>query len=252
MKCEKEIKKFVKDRYAKMASKGDSCYQSCTCPTDFVERAKSMGYSEQEIKSVPGSAMMGLGCGNPTALAELREGETVLDFGAGGGFDVFLAAKKVGETGKVIGVDMTPEMIKKAIENAKKGNYKNVEFRVGEIENLPIEDNSIDAIISNCVINLSLNKLATYKEAFRVLRSNGRILISDLVTEGELPEDVRQSFEAWAGCVAGALEKQEYLNTIKKAGFKDITVIAEHPFGEHGMNYRLAGKIISIQVKAYK
>lgn len=252
MKREEEIREFVKDRYAKIASKGDSCCPSCAIPTDLVEQARSMGYSEQEIESVPEAAMMGLGCGNPTALAELREGETVLDFGSGGGLDVFLAAQKVGEKGKVIGADMTPEMVEKARENAKKGSYKNVEFRVGEIENLPVEDDSVDVIISNCVINLSLDKLATYREAFRVLRPNGRILISDLVTEGELPDDVRQSFEAWAGCIAGALEKQEYLNTIKKAGFKDVTIAAEHPFGELGMDDRLAGKIISIQVKAYK
>ncbi|MCL0087753.1 arsenite methyltransferase [Dehalococcoidia bacterium] len=252
MKREEEIREFVKDRYAKIASKGHSCCPSCASPTDLVERAKLMGYSEQEIGSVPGAAMMGLGCGNPAALAELREGETVLDLGSGGGLDVFLAAQKVGEKGKVIGADMTPEMVEKARENAKKGNYRNVEFRVGEIEKLPVEDDSVDVIISNCVINLSLDKLATYKEAFRVLRPNGRILISDLVTEGELPDDVRRSFEAWAGCIAGALEKQEYLNTIKKAGFRDVAIVAEHPFGELGMDDRLAGKIVSIQVKAYK
>lgn len=249
---EKEIKKFVKDRYAEIASKGDSCCPSCACPADFVEQAKSMGYTEQEIRSVPNAALMGLGCGNPTALAELKEGETVVDLGSGGGLDVFLAARKVGEKGKVIGVDMTPEMVEKARENAKKGDYKNVEFRVGEIENLPLEDNSIDVIISNCVINLSPDKLATYKEAFRVLRPNGRMLISDLVTEGELSVDVRQSSEAWAGCIAGAMEKQEYLNTIKKAGFRDVTIVAARSFSEPGMDARLAGKIISIQVRAYK
>ena len=196
MKREEEIREFVRDRYAKIASKKHSCCPDCATPADLVDRGRSMGYSEQEIKSVPGEAMMGLGCGNPTALAELREGETVLDLGSGGGLDVFLAAQKVGEKGKVIGADMTPEMVEKARENAKKGNYNNVEFRVGEIENLPVEDDSVDVIISNCVINLSLDKLVAYKEAFRVLRSNGRILISDLVTEGELPEDVRRSFEA--------------------------------------------------------
>jgi SAM-dependent methyltransferase len=252
MKREKEIKKFVKDRYAKIASKGESCCPSCACPADLVEQAKSVGYSEQEIRSVPEAAVMGLGCGNPTALAELKEGETVVDLGSGGGLDAFLVAQRVGEDGYVIGIDMTEEMIKRARENASRYGYNNVEFRVGEIENLPLEDDSIDVIISNCVINLSPDKLATYKEAFRVLRRNGRILISDLVTEGELPEDVRRSFEAWAGCIAGALEKQEYLNTIKKAGFRDVTIVAEHPFGEPGMDNRLAGKIISIQVKAYK
>lgn len=252
MKDEKEIKKFVKDRYGKIASRGESCRPSCCCSPDILEEAKSMGYSEKEISSLPEDTLMGLGCGNPTALAELEEGETVLDLGCGGGLDVFLAALRVGEKGKVIGVDMTPEMIEKARENAKKGGYKNVEFRVGEIENLPVEDNSVDVIISNCVINLSPDKLATFKEAFRVLRPNGRVLISDLVTEGELPEDVRQSFEAWGACIAGALEKQEYFDTIQKAGFRDVTIVAEHVYGEPGMDDRLAGKIISVQVRAFK
>jgi ubiquinone/menaquinone biosynthesis C-methylase UbiE len=195
---------------------------------------------------------MGLGCGNPTALAELTEGETVLDLGCGAGLDVFLAAQKVGDTGKVIGVDMTPEMVAKARENAEKGHYTNVEFRLGEIENLPIEDNSVDVIISNCVINLSPDKLVTFKEAFRVLKPNGRILISDLVTEGELPEDIRQSFEAWACCIAGALERQEYLGTIEKAGFRDVAIVAQHQYVEPGLDQRLAGKITSVQVRAYK
>jgi len=252
MKGEKEIKKFVKDRYGEIVSKGDSCCPSPCCAADLAQQAKSMGYSEKEIRSLPEAAVMGLGCGNPTALAELKEGETVLDLGSGGGLDVFLAAQKVGEKGRVIGVDMTTEMVEKAEENARKGNYKNVEFRLGEIETLPVEDNSIDVIISNCVINLSPDKLATYKEAFRVLKSGGRILISDLVTEGELPEDVRRSFDAWAECIAGALEKQEYLNTIKKAGFREVAIVAEHAYGEPGMDDRLKGKIISIQVKAYK
>jgi ubiquinone/menaquinone biosynthesis C-methylase UbiE len=195
---------------------------------------------------------MGLGCGNPTALAELKEGETVLDLGCGGGLDVFLAARKVGQKGTVIGVDMTPEMIAKAEENATRGGYKNVEFRLGEIEQLPLEDDSVDVIISNCVINLSPDKLRTFKEAYRVLRHNGRILISDLVTQGELPEEVRQSFDAWACCIAGALERQEYLSTIESAGFRDVTIVAQHQYGEPGLDDRLSGKIISVQVKAYK
>lgn len=252
MKNEKEIKQFVKDRYASIASNEGSCCSCCNCNTGIVEQAKSMGYSEAEIRNIPEGSVMGLGCGNPTALAELKAGETVLDLGSGGGVDVFLAAQKVGENGNVIGVDMTSEMLEKARVNAKVGNYKNVEFRAGEIENLPVEDNSIDVVVSNCVVNLSPDKLATYREVFRVLRQDGRILISDLVTEGELPEDVRRSSEAWACCIAGAMEKQEYLNTITKAGFRDVTIVAEHPFCEPGMDDRLAGKIISIQVQAYK
>lgn len=249
MNKEKEIKEFVKKRYGKYA-------KSCGCclnPTDIDEKKKALGYSKRETASVPSEAIvLGAGCGNPTAVAELKEGETVLDLGSGGGIDVFLAAEIVGETGKAIGVDMTPEMIEKANENARRGNYKNVEFRLGEIENLPVDDESIDVIISNCVINLSPDKLATFKEAFRVLKQNGRMLISDIVTEGELPLRIRQSFDAWADCVAGALERNEYLNTIKKVGFRDITIVEEYPFCEPGMDDRLKGKIISVKVRAYK
>lgn len=252
MKREEVIKTFVKDRYARIAATGDSCCPSCACSANLLQSAKAIGYSEQELSSVPEGAVLGLGCGNPTALAELKEGETVLDLGPGGGLDVFLAARKVGAKGKVIGVDMTPAMIAKARENARRGHYLNVEFRLGEIENLPVEDKSIDVIISNCVINLSPDKLATFKEAFRVLRPNGRLLISDVVTEGELPEDVRRSFEAWAGCIAGALEKQEYLDTIKKAGFKDVRIVGEHRYSVPNMDDRLIGNLSSIQVRAYK
>jgi SAM-dependent methyltransferase len=147
---------------------------------------------------------------------------------------------------------MTPEMIAKARENAQKGDYDNVEFRLGEIETLPVEDDSMDVIISNCVINLAPDKLAAFKEAYRVLRPGGRMLISDLVTEGVLPEDIRRSFEAWAACIAGSLERQEYLATIERAGFRDVTVVGEHLYGESGMDDRLADKIISIQVSAHK
>lgn len=249
MKEEKDIKEFVKKRYGEYASRKDCCDRS----TDIKEKKSILSYSKDEISTIPlESTMLGAGCGNPTALAEIMEGEIVLDLGSGGGIDVFLAAEKVGKKGKAIGVDMTVEMIEKARENAKKGNYKNVEFRLGEIENLPIDDESIDVIISNCVINLSPDKLTTFKEAYRVLKPNGRMLISDLVTEGELPLEIKKSFDAWAGCVAGAMERNEYLNTIKKAGFKDVEIVKEHPFSEVEMNDRLKGKIISVQVKAYK
>jgi len=252
MKREKEIKEFVRDRYAEIASQGSSCCPSCACPTDLFGQAKTMGYSGQELGSVPEAAVMGLGCGNPTALAELKEGEIVLDLGSGGGLDAFLAARRVGESGQVIGVDITEEMVERARRNASRYGYGNVEFRVGEIENLPLDDDSVDVIISNCVINLSPDKLATFKEAFRVLKAGGRILISDLVTEGELPEDVRRSFEAWAACIAGALEKQEYVDTIRRAGFRDVSVVAQHSYAEPGMDDRLPEKITSVQVKAYK
>lgn len=250
---EEKIKKNVRKRYSKIAKDDISCCPTCDpCGIDVMEQAKYIGYSEEELRNIPESAIMGLGCGNPTALADLKKGETVLDLGAGAGIDVFLAANKVGPEGHVIGVDMTEEMVKRANETAKEHGYKNVEFKLGEIENLPLEDNSVDVIISNCVINLSPDKLRTYQEAHRVLKPGGRILISDLVTEGELPEDIRKNFEAWAGCIAGALEKKEYLDTIKKAGFGDVNIISQNTFYEPGLDDRLAGKITSVKVRAYK
>ena len=250
---EEKIKKIVRERYSKIAKEKTSCCPTCgPCGIDVMGQAKNIGYSEEELRNIPESAIMGLGCGNPTALADLKNGETVLDLGAGTGIDVFLAANKVGSKGHVIGIDMTEEMIKRANKTAKKHRYKNVEFKLGEIENLPLEDNSVDVIISNCVINLSPDKLRTYQEAYRVLKPNGRILISDLVTEGELPEDIRKNFEAWAGCIAGALEKKEYLSTIKKAGFRDVKIISQNTFYEPGLDNTLAGKITSVKVKAHK
>ncbi len=250
---EEKIKKIVRGRYSKMAKENTSCCSTCDpCGIDVMEQAKNIGYSEEELRNIPESAIMGLGCGNPTALADLKKGETVLDLGAGVGIDVFLAANKVGSEGHVIGIDMTEEMVKRANETAKKHGYKNVEFKFGEIENLPFEDNSVDVIISNCVINLSPDKLRTYQEAYRVLKSGGRILISDIVTEGELPKDIRKNLEAWAGCVAGALEKKEYLDTIKKAGFRDVKIVSQNTFYELGLDDRLAGKITSVKVKAHK
>lgn len=246
-----KVKRVVKERYAKIVKESTSCCPTCdSC--DAAEQAKAIGYSEKELKSIPESAIMGLGCGNPTALADLKKGETVLDLGAGAGVDVFLAANKVGQDGRVIGVDMTGEMVKKSNGIAKKRGYKNVEFRLGEIENLPIDSSSIDVIISNCAINLSPDKLKTYQEAYRVLKPGGRILISDIVTEGELPEDVKKNFEAWAECIGGALEKNEYLDTIRKAGFMGLEIISQNTFHEPGLDKRLAGKITSVKLRAYK
>ncbi len=250
---DKNIKKFVKERYSKIASnKEDSCSCGCTGEDSIIKQAQAAGYTLEEIKSIPPSAVFGLGCGNPTALAEINPGETILDLGSGGGIDVFLAAHKVGEAGKVIGVDMTLEMVETAIKNAREGGYENVEFKHGEIENLPVEDNSIDVIISNCVINLTPDKFKAYGEAFRVLKPDGRILVSDLITDGYIPDDIRKSFQAWSNCIAGAMEKHQYLNTIRKAGFRDVEIVSEHIFTEPDMDDRLDGKIVSVYIKALK
>lgn len=213
-----EVKKTVKKNYA-----AAGCGCSCNC-NQFSndEIAQSLGYSEDEINSAP-DANLGLGCGNPTALAEIEEGMTVVDLGAGAGFDCFLAAKKAG---KVIGIDMTPEMVRKARDNAAKHGYENVEFRLGEIENLPIEDNSVDIIISNCVINLSPDKPQVFKDAYRVLRDGGKMLISDMVLLKELPEEQKNDPELIAGCVGGAVLKDEYIRMIEEAAFS-VEIISE-------------------------
>jgi SAM-dependent methyltransferase len=194
------------------------------------EVSKKLGYTEEDLRSVPEGANLGLGCGNPIALASLKEGEIVLDLGSGAGLDCFLAAKKVGENGTVIGVDMTPEMIDKARENAKKSEYENVEFRLGEIENLPVADSTVDAVISNCVINLSPNKKRVFEEAFRTLKPGGRLMVSDIVLLKELPEEIRNSVEAYVGCLSGAIRKDIYIETIRQAGFKEVKIIEETRF----------------------
>ncbi len=231
---EAEIKRMVREGYAQRVQNKSSCCapaNSCCGSANPAESmSKAIGYTEAELGAVPDGANLGLGCGNPTALASLEEGETVLDLGSGAGFDCFLAANKVGKTGKVIGVDMTPEMLDKARENARKGNYENVEFRLGEIENLPAADNSIDIIISNCVINLSPNKKSVFDEAFRVLKPGGRLMVSDIVLLKELPEFIRNSIAAYVGCISGALMKAEYLDTITGAGFQDVQVLDEAIF----------------------
>jgi len=250
---EKEIEEFVKNRYSKIAKKDNSSCSCCNSSSDLItKQAQVAGYSTKELKSIPEEAVFGLGCGNPTALAEIQAGETVLDLGSGGGIDVFLAANKVGANGRVIGVDMTPDMIENAVKNAQNGGYTNVEFKLGEIENLPIEKNSIDVIISNCVINLTPDKNKAYKEVNRVLKPGGRILVSDLVTEGLIPEEILRSFQAWSECVGGALEKENYLNTIKNAGFKEVEILEQHFFTEPNMDKKLIGKITSIHLKAVK
>lgn len=231
-----EIKKIVRDSYAKIAENKTSCCSPMSpCYGNpnakiVIDVSKSVGYAGDDLASVPEGANLGLGCGNPVALASLKKGEIVLDLGSGAGVDCFLAAKKVGEVGRVIGVDMTPEMLTRARENAKKGNYKNVEFRLGEIENLPVEDNHVDAIISNCVVNLSPDKEGVFKEAFRVLKPGGRIMVSDIVLLKKLPDSVKKSIGAYIGCLAGATMKEEYLNAIRSAGFIDVKIISESAY----------------------
>ncbi len=225
---EEKVKKLVRNRYAKVAKTNGSCCASnvscCSAPTN-EQVSKMIGYSQEEMNVVPEGANLGLGCGNPIALASLKEGERVLDLGSGAGFDCFLASKKVGKQGKVIGVDMTHEMLDKARANAKKGKYTNIEFRLGEIENLPVADNSVDVIISNCVINLAPNKKRVFEEAYRVLAPKGRLMVSDIVLLKELPESIRENVEAYAGCISGAELKDRYLELIRKAGFQEVKVI---------------------------
>jgi len=253
-----EIKKIVRDGYVKAMTQNVSCCStsSCCCETDQAkEISKKVGYSDAEINAVPEGANLGFGCGNPVVIASLKEGDIVLDLGSGAGFDAFLASPRVGKTGKVIGVDMTPEMIKKASENAKTGNYKNVEFRLGEIEKLPVEDDSVDVIISNCVINLSPDKEAVFKEAHRVLKLGGRLMISDLVLAKDLPKEIKDSVEAYVGCLAGAIKKDEYLRLMTMAGFQDVKVISESSYPVDAMFDNLKGAentIASIKVSAVK
>jgi len=210
------IKKIVQDKYKEIAINGSSCGCGCSSAKSI---SKSIGYSEEELKIV-GEANLGLGCGNPLAFGKIKEGDIVLDLGSGAGIDAILAAKKVGSKGRVIGVDMTKEMVEKARENAKKQNITNAEFLLGEIENLPLDDNSVDTIITNCVINLTPDKTKTFNEAYRVLKPGGRIYLSDIVLLEDLSEEQRNDKDLLSGCVAGALLKGDYLNKIKGAGFK--------------------------------
>ncbi len=229
---EEKIRKEVREGYAKIAKEGLCCGPTTSCcdsSMTYEELSKKMGYTDKELQSVPEGANLSLGCGNPVALASLKEGETIIDLGSGAGIDCFLAAKKVGEKGKVIGVDMTHEMIDKARENAKKGNYTNVEFRLGEIENLPIADNTADVIISNCVINLSPNKKRIFQEAFRVLKPGGRLMVSDIVLLKELSENIKKRAHP-ASCVRGAIVKNKYLETIQQVGFHDVRIIEEKQY----------------------
>jgi SAM-dependent methyltransferase len=265
MKTNSEIKEAVKEKYAQIA-KGEinqiapksSCCgsdsknsksrnSSCCSGTDFVNMA--LDYKDADRTAIPEGADLGLGCGTPTAFAELKEGMTVLDLGSGAGIDCFIASKYVGQSGKVIGVDMTEVMVQKANENKAKVNAANVEFRLGDIENLPVQNNTVDRVISNCVINLVPDKEIAFKEIYRVLKPGGRFTVSDIVVDGEITDKERQDASLWAGCISGALKRKEYLAIIEQKGFKDITIVSEKRY-----DYKLQNNagLFSITVSASK
>ncbi|MFO7650637.1 MAG: arsenite methyltransferase [bacterium] len=269
-----KIRKAVRDGYGAVARGGGSCCgsgSSCCGGSTAEQTSRTIGYTDADLASVPDGANLGLGCGNPVALASLKPGDTVLDLGSGAGLDCFLAAGKVGPSGRVIGVDMTPEMLEKARDNVRKSAYANVEFRLGEIEHLPVADSSVDCVISNCVINLSPDKPQVFREAFRVLRPGGRLMVSDIVLDSPLPRAILDSAAAYVGCISGASLRADYLAFIATAGFEDVQVVAEERFPveaaasdptlqalvrESGLPSdalaRLAGGIRSIKVTATK
>jgi SAM-dependent methyltransferase len=251
----KEIKRAVKERYTAIAeSKSCGCGSgeggSCCGGGDPKQAAELIGYNVKELGEIPQEAILGLGCGSPVAYVGLKPGETVLDLGSGGGIDVFLAAKKVGTKGRVIGIDMNEAMIKRASEAAEEYGFKNVEFRLGEIEEMPVEDDTVDAIISNCVINLSPDKSQVFHEAHRVLKPGGRITVSDIVTEGAIPEEIRRDLDSWASCVSGALPQEEYLKDIEAAGFNKPKILTESYYDTS--EYNIDFKVKSVTVEAYK
>jgi len=267
MKREDDIRANVRESYAKVALKLDSTQGCCTpapsCrnPKDnqnvsIEEISQKMGYTKEELASIPNGANMGLSCGNPQAIADLKPGEIVVDLGSGGGFDCFLAAPKVGKYGRVIGIDMTPEMISKARRNAEKPGYEQVEFRLGEIEHMPVADHTADIIISNCVINLSPNKPQVFKEAYRILKTNGRLAISDVVLTAALPESYLSDINLYSGCVSGAISIEEYEALLKDAGFTTITIIPKDEskefIREWEPHYDLENYIVSAIIQAVK
>ena len=248
------MKEKVKERYAKIALTGNSdcCCMPGECSTDdsLIDASKIIGYDQEELKSIPEAAILGVGCGAPIKFANLKDGETVVDLGSGAGIDAFLSANKVSKSGKVIGIDMTDQMLDKARKNAKEGNYTNVEFRKGDIENnIPVDDNTVDAVISNCVINLTTDKTSAFREVHRILKQGGRMVISDLVTDREIEQD-QVNAEQWCSCIDGALTKENYIQSIKKAGFGKVEVLEERTYMEEDkVNGR---KISSLVISAIK
>lgn len=257
------IRKAVREQYGKVAESGDTGCGSSTsscCGSDSSATAKSasveLGYSHTDVNQVPDGANMGLGCGNPKAIASLKSGETVLDLGSGGGFDCFLAVREVGESGKVIGVDMTSEMVSKARANAEKAGYANVEFRLGEIESLPVADGVIDVIISNCVINLSPEKYNVFQEAYRVLKPGGRLAISDVVATAELPEKLQNDMALFTGCMSGTSPIIDLESMLTDAGFEDIAIKPKDESKEFIQNWvpdsKIEDYIVSATIEAIK
>jgi arsenite methyltransferase len=244
-----EIKQVVEEKYGTIAvSRGSCCGPNCGCGSDDTKAVSVL--MNDEYKGVDEktreAADLGLGCGTPTAFAELKEGMTVLDLGSGAGIDVFIAAKAVGPSGKAIGLDMTKEMLQLAKANKSKLGIMNAEFRRGDIENMPLESDSVDYIISNCVINLVPDKSKAFGEMYRVLKTGGKFTVSDVVSFGEIPEEIRKDEELWAGCVAGALDKDEYLRMVKQAGFDDLQIVTEKPYKlEQGLPFGLESITIS-------
>jgi arsenite methyltransferase len=263
---EQQIKERIKERYGKIALTGtETCcaptidfksgksVSSCCSPTDS---ATVIGYESKELKSIPKASVLGVGCGAPLHHAGAKKGETVVDMGSGAGIDVFLSANRVGESGRVIGIDLTDEMLEKARRNAKENGYTNVEFRKGDIEKrIPVDDNSVDLVISNCVINLTTNKVDTFKEVHRILKQGqGRMVISDLVTDKEVHGDSVDS-EKWCNCIDGALTKENYLESIRKAGFQNPEILEEKLYTQEESDNKVDGgkrRISSIVVKAVK
>lgn len=266
------LKSAVRDRYAGFVKNNQSCCgPSTSCGCAPGDASLDLGYDPKDLAAVPEGANLGLGCGNPVALAALKPGETVLDLGSGAGFDAFLAAQRVGPEGRVIGVDMTPEMIERATALARKHGYGNVEFRLGDIEALPVDDASVDVILSNCVVNLAPDKAQVFREALRVLKPGGRLQVSDLVLARPLPETLLEDMDVYAACVSGAMLKDDYLAAIRSAGFAGVIVASERSFGlaelspelmelakqrYPGMSpeelERLASSVLSVQVEATK
>jgi ubiquinone/menaquinone biosynthesis C-methylase UbiE len=253
---EKEIKQTVGDRYAQLARQAAqranaSCCSpepSCCAPAEpaVADPVSGQIYAPEDLKEVPlEAALASLGCGNPVALAELHPGEVVLDLGSGGGIDVLLSARRVGPTGKAYGLDMVDEMLELARENQRKAGIENVEFLKGEMENVPLPDNSVDVIISNCVVNLSPDKDSVFREAFRVLKPGGRLAASDIIVRGDMPEGLRRNLEVWAGCVAGALKEEEYVDKLKAAGFQNIGVEVTRVWKEEDLQETEVAEIVA-------